>query len=77
MSALLSAAVFFTTWWVVLFAVLPWGVRSPDEAGETGRPAGADPGAPPRPMMLKKVVWTTIVAVVVFAAIDAYVFYVG
>ena len=29
-----AIAVFFLIWWVVLFAVLPWGVRSQHEGGE-------------------------------------------
>jgi len=27
-------AIYFIIWWVVLFAVLPWGVRSQEESGE-------------------------------------------
>lgn len=58
---------YFITWWVVLFAVLPFGVRSQDEAGSTE--AGTDPGAPVLPRLLSKLMWTTIVTTVVFAAI--------
>ena len=31
MSLLSSAAIFFVIWWVVLFAVLPFGVKSQHE----------------------------------------------
>jgi predicted secreted protein len=61
-------AVFFIVWWVCLFMVLPFGVRNAHEAGETVE-AGNEPGAPVRPMLLKKVVVTTVLATVVFAAI--------
>jgi predicted secreted protein len=36
-----ALAIFFLIWWVVLFAVLPFGVRSQHEEGEM--PAGTDP----------------------------------
>ena len=63
-----AIAVYFLIWWVVLFAVLPWGVRA---QGEEGVP-GTDPGAPLVPHLRAKLVWTTLVATVVFA-ICAYV----
>jgi predicted secreted protein len=65
-------AVFFLIWWIVLFAVLPWGVRSQQEGGDIA--PGTDPGAPAIPNLRKKLVWTTLVSVVVFAA--CYVIYV-
>ena len=37
-------AIYFIIWWVVLFAVLPWGVHSQQESGEVA--PGTDPGAP-------------------------------
>jgi len=62
-----AAAVFFLIWWVVLFAVLPWGVRSQHEGGEVA--PGTDPGAPVVPKLGRKLIWTTVVASVVFAAL--------
>jgi predicted secreted protein len=61
-----AVAVYFTMWWIVLFAILPLGVRSLHEEGET--PEGSDPGAPMAPMLLKKAVLTTVVSSVLFAA---------
>ena len=52
-----------------LFAVLPWGVRA---KGKDGAP-GTDPGAPGVPYLARKLVWTTLVATVVFA-VCAYVY---
>ena len=49
MSTPMSIAVFFTIWWIVLFAILPIGVKSQHEAGVTDIPPGADPGAPVAP----------------------------
>jgi predicted secreted protein len=68
-----AIAVFFLIWWVVLFAVLPWGVRSQQEGGEIV--PGTDPGAPAIPRMLRKLVWTTGVSAVIFAV--WYVVYVN
>ncbi len=39
-----ALALYFVIWWVTLFVVLPFGVRSQQEAGEVT--AGSDPGAP-------------------------------
>ena len=65
MSLSTSIAIYFLIWWVVLFGVLPWGVRSQEEHGTISR--GSDPGAPAIPRLKRKLVWTTIVAAVVFA----------
>jgi len=58
------AAMYFITWWVVLFAVLPFGVRSQDESGAVE--AGTEPGAPVVPRLLAKMAWTTVVTTVIF-----------
>ncbi len=56
-------ALFFVIWWILLFAVLPFGVRSQAEAGEVA--AGTDPGAPVAPALREKAIWTTLVAAAV------------
>jgi predicted secreted protein len=61
-----ALAIYFVIWWIVLFAVLPWGVRSQHESGEMT--PGTDPGAPVLPNIKRKLVWTTIVATLVFTA---------
>jgi predicted secreted protein len=58
-------AIYFLIWWVVLFAVLPWGARSQDESGEVA--PGTDPGAPAVHRVWMKLVWTTVIATTVFA----------
>ncbi len=58
-----AIAIYFLIWWIVLFAVLPWGVRS---QGEDGVP-GTDPGAPTVPRLKAKLLWTTIAAGLVWA----------
>jgi predicted secreted protein len=65
MSVTTAIAVYFIIWWVTLFAVLPWGVRSQHESGAVV--PGTDPGAPAIPKLMQKLIWTTAVAGAVFA----------
>jgi predicted secreted protein len=60
------AAIYFIIWWLVLFTVLPWGVRSQHEHGDVS--PGTDPGAPTIHGLRRKMMWTTVVATAVFAA---------
>ncbi len=53
-------AIYFLIWWVTLFAVLPWGVRSQQETGAIE--TGTDPGAPSMHRVWMKLVWTTLIA---------------
>ena len=59
-------AIYFVMWWIVLFVTLPFGVRSQHEDG-VGAP-GTDPGAPITTGMGRKLIWTTLISAVVFAA---------
>ena len=65
----LALAIYATIWWIVLFAVLPLGVRSAEEEGEE-RPEGADPGAPLAPQLAKKAGLTTLLSAMVFICIS-------
>jgi predicted secreted protein len=67
MSVVNGLAVYFVIWWVVLFAVLPWGIRSQAEEGSVV--AGSDPGAPARAPLLRIVLMTSLLAAVVFGAL--------
>ena len=55
-------AIYFVVWWIVLFAVLPWGMRTQEEEGEVtpGTPASA----PANLNLAKKAMWTTIVSAI-------------
>ena len=68
-----GVAIFFLIWWVVLFAVLPFGIRSQHEDGEMA--AGTDPGAPVIPRLGRKLLLTTVVSALIFDA--CYVVYVN
>ena len=61
-------AIYFITWWIVLFAILPWGVRPQAEAEMA---PGTDPGAPAIHALKAKIVWTTVVSAIVFGAFYA------
>jgi predicted secreted protein len=65
-SATTAIAIYFLIWWVTLFALLPFGVRRQDEAGDIA--PGTDPGAPAIPRLGLKLLGTTLVAGVIFAA---------
>jgi len=69
MTAITGIAMYVVIWWIVLFAVLPFGVKPTTEPGGRGQMTGA----PERPMMLKKVVWTSALAALVWLAIFAIV----
>ncbi len=65
MNPVSGLAIYFVIWWIGLFAILPWGVRSQHEDGEIVR--GSDPGAPSKPRLLRIIVLNTIFATVIFA----------
>lgn len=61
-------AIYFVSWWITLFAILPLGVRSQVESGDVT--PGTEPGAPAKPRLLRVIGLTSLVAVPV-----AYGFY--
>ncbi len=64
MTVTTAIAIYFLIWWITLFAVLPFGVHRQDEDGDIA--PGTDPGAPAIAGVGMKLVWTTLVASVVF-----------
>ncbi|MGQ0742347.1 MAG: DUF1467 family protein [Alphaproteobacteria bacterium] len=68
----LGLAAYFIIWWITLFAVLPFGVRSQHESGEVV--PGSEAGAPSKPQLLKKAIVNSIVAAIVWLIVDlAYI----
>lgn len=59
-------ATYAIIWGLVMFMVLPWGVRQidPEDLGK-----GDDPGAPEKPKLLIKAAITTVAATVVFGLV--------
>ena len=70
MSLLPWIAIVFVIWWLCLFLVLPFGVRSQHEAGEVA--PGTEAGAPHRPHLLRRAAATTLLAAIVFAGVYLY-----
>ncbi len=56
--------VYLVVWWLVLFMVLPWGVRVPDEPEE-----GHATSAPVRPRLLLKFAATTVIAGMIWGVV--------
>lgn len=61
-----AIAIYFLFWWITLFAVLPFGVRSQEEQGAVVD--GTDPGAPALPALGRKLLLTTLFSALAFAA---------
>jgi len=70
-----GAIIFFAiVWWLVLFTVLPWGVRTPADVGEAAE-TGHAPSAPIRPRLVLKAAITTAITLVllgIFALVVEY-----
>jgi len=64
-------AIYFIIWWLVIFMILPFGVRTQAEEGDVT--LGTTPSAPIRPMLIRKAIITSIVsAIILFAFWYAY-----
>ena len=63
MNWILFAALFFVTWWLVLFVVLPFSLRTQDDDQDVT--LGTVSSAPRGPHMLRASIRTTIVTMVV------------
>jgi predicted secreted protein len=59
-----AGVIFVIVWWLVLFMVLPFGARPPDEVEP-----GMAPSAPARPRMGLKIAITTAIALALTALI--------
>ncbi len=71
MSLVFAIAIFFVVWWIVLFAVLPFGVRTQGETGD--RVTGTPESAPAKFSFARVAIINTIVSAVVFAVILAII----
>jgi predicted secreted protein len=67
-------AIYFVVWWTILFAILPWGLRTQEEEGEVV--LGTTASAPVRPRLLVKALWTSVVSAILvglfWVAVDRY-----
>jgi predicted secreted protein len=68
MNVVSAIVVYVVLWWLVLFMVLPWGVKRVESPGQ-----GQDPGAPEKPMLWRKAAITTLIATILFGIVYAVV----
>jgi predicted secreted protein len=69
MTLAFGVAIYFVIWWIVLFAMLPIGVRTQDEDGNVS--PGTVESAPSLPRLLPKMLATTVIATIIFAGVYA------
>jgi predicted secreted protein len=62
-----AIATYFILWWLLLFTVLPWGIHGQHENDDVT--PGTEPGAPQKPLMLRKIIQTSVLAAVVWMII--------
>ncbi len=55
-------AIYFIIWWLVIFMILPFGIRTQDEQGEVT--LGTPPSAPWQPMLIRKAIVTSIISAI-------------
>jgi predicted secreted protein len=67
MSFSLGLVLYIMIWWMTLFAVLPFGVKTQGEADDVV--PGTPESAPVRPRLLKTFLINTVVAAVTFAIV--------
>ena len=68
MNWMLGLALYFIIWWTLLFAILPFGVRSQQEMNDVV--PGSEPGAPARPQLGRKILANTVISAVVWVVAD-------
>lgn len=67
MSLTFAIAIYFIVWWLTLFVVMPFNVRTQEEEGEVV--PGTPESAPARPSFVKIILINTAVASVVFVIV--------
>jgi len=67
MNVVTGIIVYIVTWWLVFLMALPFGVKSQSEDGAIEE--GTEPGAPMRPLIIKKMIATTGVSFLVWGLI--------
>ncbi len=67
MNLISAFASYFIIWWITLFAVLPFGLRTQEEAGDIV--LGTHASAPAKPRFLLVISITTIIAGMIFGGL--------
>jgi predicted secreted protein len=55
-----AIGLYFVTWWIVLFAILPVRIHTQSDAGVVT--LGTEPGAPASPALRERAIWTSLAA---------------
>ncbi len=55
-------ALYFILWWLSLFVILPFGVKTQDDEGDVT--LGTVSSAPNKPLIIKKMIATTVLSAV-------------
>ena len=67
-----ALASYLILWWLSLFIVLPIGVRG--QAEENAVEHGTEPGAPVTSDIVKKCIWATLLAAILFVALREIIY---
>jgi len=70
-----AIVLFAVIWFVALLVALPIGIRTQEEAGEIV--PGTPSSAPENPMMGRKFFWVTVVTLVLWSALCAFILWGG
>ena len=62
-----SIVTYVILWWIILFLLLPFKIKS--QLDDKKINPGTEPGAPSNPRILKKVFYTTIITSILFTII--------
>jgi predicted secreted protein len=73
MDPVLAIAIYVFIWWIVLFAVLPFGVRTQHEEGSVV--PGTPESAPHKPRLLRAFLINTVIATIVFTIVYLVIAY--
>ncbi|MGH1417410.1 MAG: DUF1467 family protein [Hyphomicrobiaceae bacterium] len=65
MSTPFAVAIYFVVWWISLFLVLPFGVKTQDEDGEVV--PGTPQSAPAKMRVWRMIIINTVVATAIFS----------
>jgi predicted secreted protein len=70
----LGLAIYIIIWWTMLFTILPFGIKSQQEAKQVV--PGSEPGAPTLPRLGRKLLVNTAISTVLWLIADyAYIHY--
>lgn len=63
-----AIVVYILLWWWVLFMVLPFGAKAPEEIEK-----GHATSAPAKPNLIRKMLITTVIAAILWFVVDAII----